>query len=500
MNETNIKERVISATKWSSFTEILAKLVSPVTNMILARILAPEAFGVVATVTMIVSFADMFADSGFQKYLVQHEFKDEGEKYKNANVAFWTNFGISVLLWTIIIIFREELATLVGNPGLGKVIAISCFQLPLTSFSSIQMALFRRDFDFKTLFLVRTVSIIIPFVVTIPLAFLGFDYWALIIGTLVIRLSNAIILAIKSKWKPKFFYSIKVLKEMLSFGIWSLIEAISIWLTSWVDAFIIGSILNEYYLGIYKTSISMVNALMALVTASIVPVLFSTLSRFQEDNEKFNYVFFKFQRLVSIIIFPMGIGVYLYSDLATKILLGSQWNEASRVIGLWAITSSITIVFSYFNSEVYRAKGRPKLSFISQILHLIFLVPTCIISAKYGFWVLVYARSLIRIQGIIVGLIIMNKILKFPILNTFRNVYPTAISSVVMGIFGYVLQQINNGIMWNIFSIILCAILYFIKLSLFPDMRKEVIDLVIRLLPKKIARNYASGVTKTKEL
>lgn len=152
MNETNIKERVISATKWSSFTEILAKLVSPVTNMILARILAPEAFGVVATVTMIVSFADMFADSGFQKYLVQHEFKDEGEKYKNANVAFWTNFGISVLLWIIIIIFREELATLVGNPGLGKVIAISCFQLPLTSFSSIQMALFRRDFDFKTLF------------------------------------------------------------------------------------------------------------------------------------------------------------------------------------------------------------------------------------------------------------------------------------------------------------------------------------------------------------
>ena len=205
-----------------------------------------EAFGVVATVTMIVSFADMFNDSGFQKYLVQHEFKDEGEKYKNANVAFWTNFGISVLLWIIIIIFREELATLVGNPGLGKVIAISCFQLPLTSFSSIQMALFRRDLDFKTLFLVRVVSVFIPFVITIPLALLGLNYWALIIGTLVIRLSNAVILTIKSKWKPRFFYSIKILKEMFSFSIWSLIEAISIWLTSWVDAFIIGSILNEY--------------------------------------------------------------------------------------------------------------------------------------------------------------------------------------------------------------------------------------------------------------
>ena len=63
--------------------------------MILARILAPEAFGVVATVTMIVSFAEMFTDSGFQKYLVQHEFESDEERYQNANVAFWTNFFIS---------------------------------------------------------------------------------------------------------------------------------------------------------------------------------------------------------------------------------------------------------------------------------------------------------------------------------------------------------------------------------------------------------------------
>ena len=82
MKENNLKNKVVNATKWSTITEIAAKLISPVTNMILARILAPEAFGVVATVTMIISFADMFTDSGFQKYLVQHEFKDENEKYK----------------------------------------------------------------------------------------------------------------------------------------------------------------------------------------------------------------------------------------------------------------------------------------------------------------------------------------------------------------------------------------------------------------------------------
>lgn len=490
MKKDNLQDKVISATKWSSITEIAAKLVSPVTNMVLARILAPEAFGVVATVTMIISFADMFTDSGFQKYLVQHEFKDSEEKYNNANVAFWTNFGISIFLWGLIVIFREQLATLVGNPGLGIVLAIACCQLPITSFSSIQMALYRRDFNFRALFSVRMVSICIPFLVTVPLAFMGLGYWALIIGTIVMRIVNAIILTVKSNWKPKLYYSIKVLRKMFSFSMWSLIEAISVWLTTWASAFIIGSILNQYYLGLYKTSISMVNALMALITSSTAPVLFSTLSRLQDDDEKFNRMYFKFQRFVSMLVFPLGIGVYLYSDLATRILLGSRWNEASNVIGIWSLTSTIMIVFGHFCSEVYRSKGRPKLSFLAQVLHLIVLVPACIISANYGFWALVYTRSFIRIQFILVHLLIMKFAIRFPIEKTFMNVFPTAVSAVGMGIFAYLLQQVSTNVIWSFISIILCAILYFGILLLFPNTRYEVFSLARKVLPKRFVCRY----------
>src|SRR5699024_2825776 len=190
--------------------------------MILARILAPEAFGVIVTVTMIVSFAEMFTDSGFQKYLVQHEFKDEQDKRKSANVAFWSNLVLSLILWGGISLFNEEIAEMVGNPGLGIVIIVSCIQLPLTAFSSIQMALYRRDFDFKTLFVVRVIGILIPLVVTIPLALIGFDYWSLVIGLIAMQLFNAIFLTLKSSWKPTFYYSFKRLKKMFSFSVWSL--------------------------------------------------------------------------------------------------------------------------------------------------------------------------------------------------------------------------------------------------------------------------------------
>ncbi|RAV13804.1 lipopolysaccharide biosynthesis protein [Paenibacillus contaminans] len=479
--------KIASAAKWSSITEIIAKIFVPVTNMILARLLVPEAFGVIATITMIISFVEMFADAGFQKYLIQREFKSENDKHLYANVAFWTNFVISLFLWSIISLFNEQIATMVGNPGLGVVVIVASIQLPITAFSSIQMALFRRDFDFKSLFIVRIIAVIIPFIVTIPLAFLNFGYWSVIIGAICMQLFNAVILTVKSKWKPRLFYSLQILREMLSFSVWSLVESISIWLTAWVDAFIISYFMNEYYLGIYKTSTIMVNSLLALVTAATVPVLFSSLSRLQNDDEKFKQVFLKFQRLASILIFPIGVGVFLYSDLATQLLLGSHWKEASGVIGIWGLTSSIMIVFGHYCSEVYRAKGRPKLSFLSQALHLIVLVPTCVIAAKYGFWPLVFARSLVRIQFVIVHLSIMKIKIKISVLNTFRNVLPTMIATIAMGLFGYFLKTVvSESILWSIFSIVLCVCLYLIVLFFFPTLRMELMSLITKVSPKKL--------------
>lgn len=473
MEDKKLEKKIISATKWSTITQIVSKLITPITNMILARILTPDAFGVIATITMIVSFTEMFTDSGFQKYLIQHEFKKNVDKFNTANVAFWTNFSLSIILWATIAIFSDQIAYIVGNPGLGHVIIVACIQLPLTSFSSIQMALYRRDFDFKTLFIVRIIGILIPVIITVPLALMGLGYWALIIGMISMHLFNAVYLTIRSPWKPKMFYDFKILKKMWSFSIWSLIESVSIWLTGWIDTFIIGYYLNQYYLGIYKTSTVMVNSLMSIVTASIIPVLFSALSRLQNDNLKFNNTYFKFQRIVAILVLPLGVGVYLYRNLATQIMLGSQWTEAANVIGVWALTSAIMIVFGHFASEAYRAKGKPKLSFVAQMAHLLFLVPIVIISAKFGFWALVYTRAFARIQFVIVHMIILALFIKISINTTIRNIFPVFFSVIFMFIFGTFMKSLSENIFWSLLSIGLCVLVYFTVLCTFPAIRKE---------------------------
>ena len=479
MRKSDLNNQMKQATKWSSITEVAAKLVSPVTNMILARVLVPEAFGVVATLTMVVSFAEIFTDAGFQKYLVQHEFRDEQDLDKSTNVAFWTNLVFSLLVWAGISCFVEPIANLVGSPGCEKAICVISMEIPLLAFSSIQMARYRREFDFKGLFIARMATALVPVVITVPLVFLFRSYWALVWGTLARDILNAVILTARSHWKPRLQYSFQKLKEMLSFSVWTIVENVSIWLTSYVGMFIVGISLNEYYLGLYKTTMNMVNGLMGIISSATVPVLFSALSRYQNDEEQFRETFFRFQRMAAMLVIPLGFGMYVYRELAVAILLGSQWGEAEQFFGMWSLTSSITIVISHYNSEVFRSKGKPKLSVLSQCLHLAFLIPLLIWSKDKGFAVLTTTRSLVRLQGIAVGLCIMHFIFKIKVSKIIMNILPSLVAACVMAIAGSVLRMLIDSVVWELFTVLLCVLIYAVFMLLIPAGRKQLAEVPI---------------------
>lgn len=475
MSELN--KKVVTATKWSSITEIVAKLVAPISTMVLARILTPDAFGVMVTAVMVISFAEIFTDAGFQKYIIQHKFRSLEELYKSANVAFWSNLFLSILIWAGIIVFSNRIATLVGNDGYGLVISVSCCCIPLTAFSSIQMALYKRHLDFKTLFLVRFIGVLIPIIVTIPLAFITHSYWALIIGMIAQNASNAILLTIKSKWRPQLYYSISRFKEMFSFAAWSMFESISIWLTGYIDIFIVGTTLNQYYLGIYRTSMTTVGQIVGIITAATTPVLFSSLSKLQDDDDALKKMFFSFQKLVGILVIPIGIGIYLYQDLITTILLGNQWSEAAHFIGLWGLTSSLTIVLSHYCSEVFRAKGKPHLSVIAQILHIMFLVPVVLWAVRYDFVFLCDMRAMVRLTLIIITLSILYYLMRISFFAMIKNISPSLLAAGIMFIVGILFNMLGDSIYWQIISAIIISIIYFGVLCIFPHERHIILNI-----------------------
>jgi PST family polysaccharide transporter len=441
--------------------------------------LVPEAFGVVATLTMVVSFAEIFVDAGFQKYLVQHEFADQEDLEISTNVAFWSNLLLSILTWVGISLFATPIANAVGSAGCEAAIVVMCAQIPMLAFSSIQMARYRRDFDFKGLFVARIATAAVPLVVTVPLTFVFRSYWALVAGMLTRDFFNTIILTTRSKWKPRFCYSIPKLKEMISFSLWTMVENISIWLTNYMGTFIIGSHLSAYYVGLYKTATGTVSSYLGLVTTATMPVLFSALSRCQRDNIAFRDNFFRFQRMAALLVVPLGVGLFVYRELATLILLGSQWLQTADLLGYWSLASAIVIILSHYNSEAFRSKGYPRLSVLVQVLYLLVMIPVLLWGAKQEYQILSAAAAFARMALVLISGIFMQKIIGIRFFEVLQNVWPSFFSSAIMMAVGTCLRTLFDNVVWEVTTVLMCICVYAISMLLLPAGRKQLAEIPI---------------------
>lgn len=478
---TSLSDKAAGAAKWSSITQIAMKLIGPITTMVLARFLTPASFGIVASATMIVSLADLISDAGFQKYLVQHQFDCENEKDLCACVAFWTNLSISIATVTAVFIFRNQLAYFVGSEGYGSAFAVASLALPLTSLVSVQTALFQRVFDFKSLFGASIGYSITNLVAAVSLALLGFDYWAVILGTLFATAFRALWLTLKSSWRPMPRYSVTQLKYMLSYSIWVLAESAATWVNTWAGTFVIGNRMSQTNVGYYKTSTTMSASIIGIVTGAMMPVVFSTLSSIQDSDRRFERVFLKMQSYLALCVIPIGAGCFVYRRTMTLLLLGGQWLGTSLFFGLWMLSSSIVIVFGYMCSEAYRARGMPKVCVIVQVAYLMPFLPALYISSGYGYETLSFVMPAIRLLLPCINLIAMKAFIGISPWKMVQNCKWYYAATAIAISPGLITTAVTDSIAAEAASILVSVFLYAILVLTIKPIRSDVVELADRM-------------------
>lgn len=482
----DLGQRVVGAAKWSIMTQVVAKLIGPVTTMVLARLLTPEAFGVVASATMVTSLADTISDAGFQKYLIQHDYKNDDERSLSACVAFWTNLAISLLIVGVIAIFNEQLAVAVGNPGLGIVLIVASLSLPLTSLVSVQTALYQRALDFRTLFSTRVGSSLLILLVSVPLALLGFGYWSMIIGTLSSNVLLAIWLTAKSKWKPQLRYSAAELHSMFSFGMWILLESLATWVNTWAGTFILGVLMSAYYVGLYRTSTNICSSIMSVFTSAIIPIAFSALSRVQGDDERFESILLKMQRYLAMCIIPLSFFCLVYRHALTLFLLGDQWGETELFIGLWMFTGCINVVFGYMCSEAYRAKGKPSLCVLVQVVYLVPFLPALYASASFGYECVSIVMPALRIVLAAINLTVLKVVFGISPWKMLANVWRIFGQSIIAVMPGIIVLALTESLVAEVAAALVSVSLYLVLLFRCRGTREEARALLERLGLKKL--------------
>lgn len=457
-----VNEKVRRSFKWTFATEFLSKLIVPVTGMVLARILSPSAFGVVASILVATSFAEIFADAGFQKYFVQHDFQSEESKKRCFITALITCCTVALFCWLLICFLAKPIAALLGVPDIYRGLQVASLGILLNSFNGMQGAIFRREFQFQLLFKVRVIALLTPIFVSIPLALLGFDYWALIIGTLVQQLATCIFQVRYVSIPVSFRFDFASLKEMLSFSLWTLFESITIWLSTWGDLFIVGTLLSSYYLGLFRGSSTLTNAAFSLITGAIIPVLFSGLSRVQSDMYAFDSMYYDIEKKSILFVAPIGVGIFVFRDIAVSILLGAQWHEADFLVGLRGLVGCFSVVINSMGSEALRAKGMPRLSALSQIFYFPVMFAVLYVTAPLGFDILAIGTCLCSLELDCVKLVILNKCLGFSLRKLIGSICPAMGSAVLAGGMVHLFRSFlgTDSIMVSIISMLLFGVLY----------------------------------------
>lgn len=388
------------------------KFLSLVTLSILARLLLPENFGLVALATLTMDYLAIISDLGFSAALIQKKDK----VIESANIAFVINFLANALLSLIIFIVAPYAALFFNEPELTSVLRWLGLTFILKSVGTVHNVLLERDLNFKKKLVPDLSSAIIKAVVSIVLAWLGLGVWALVIGQLVGVVATSIILWILLPWRPKFEWDTKVAKELFGYGL--SIMGVSI-LSAWEDGFdylIIGRIFNTTALGIYTIAYRLPETLILNTMWVMTSVLFPTFSALQHDKDSLRKGFLSTVRYVEILVTPLCIGMVVVADPLIRVAFGEQWIEAIPILQVISIYT-LVISIGFHAGDVYKAIGRPDI--ILKISILLFPVRLILlwIGAQFGLIGVAYGHLAAEVFAAVINFFVIRKVINVTLLE-----------------------------------------------------------------------------------
>lgn len=457
-----VKTKSKKTLKWSLLAEIFAKIATPLSTMVLARLLAPEIFGIATAVTMVVSFCESISETGLAKFLIQQDFESEDEYKKYISVSLISSLAMSIILLVLIIIFRYQISVFVGNSGYESLLVVSCLQIPFTAINSIFLSNLKRKFRFDLIFIVRILYCLVPFVITVPLAYFGMGAWSLAIGTIAAQVIQTPLLIIFSRKQIVVHFSLSKMKFMLSRSYIMIIESVIIWMCSWAATFVATQFFDGTTVGIVKVSSSTITSIFSIFNSGFTAVLFSSLSRIKNNESEYQDAFFSLQSTAFSLMVPLSIGCFFFADTITDVFLGNQWAAAIKVIALFGLTKCLNTCFNNFLGEVFRSKGHFISSIVYQVFILIFDLTLKFSLGRLSFNWFIWTSVISNVAVSLVAIILLKTKYRFSIKKQLSLFIPSIICSLIMLPVLIVHKMGSYGLFESILQIIACIALYFV--------------------------------------
>ncbi len=459
----SIKTQAIKGTAWSAIEKFSLLGIQFILQIVLARLLVPSDYGIVAMLAIFIALSNTFIDCGFSSFLIQNQKRTETD----FSTAFYFNFGASLICYGILFVAAPYIAKFYNTPILTSVTRVLTLSLPLSALGTINRTKLQINIDFKTQTKATLTSVMSSGIIGIILAYKGFGVWALVTQMLLNSIFNTILLFILIKWFPKEKFSISSFKKMFSFGVKLLFSSVLDTFYLNIYPMILGKFYSAHNLGVFTRAYQFAVMPTSVFIGIFSRVVFPLLSKVNNDLDKMVQIHRKYLRITTAIFVPIVLGLGAVAKPLIIVLLGEKWIESIPLLQILCFACIFDTVIN-INTQALLAKGCTnlvlKINFVKKTFAFIILFA----SLKFGLIVVCLGKVLYEQVSTIITIYYAKKVLNLGYFRQIKDILPICIVSVISVFTAYIVTffQIDN-LLKLIVAIPLAIIVYILLAYVF---------------------------------
>ena len=427
----DIKGKAVGGFFWTLAERFAAQGVSFIVSIILARLLLPDDYGIVAIVSIFTSIANVLVKSGLGSALIQKSDADSTD----FSTVFYYNLVFSLFIYLLLFFGAPMIAEFYHIPLLIPVLRVNLLNLILYGLNNVQQAYVSKKLAFKQFFWSTIVGTIMSAVVGILMAYNGFGVWSLVTQQLLNSAIDTIILNITIGWNPGFVFSLSRLRDLLGFGWKLLLSDLLSSVYSNIQGFVIGKKYSAEQLAYYNKGNTFPQILVRNLDNSIQSVIYPVLSKAQNDKKRFIRYMYRGSTLSFFFICPMMIGMIVVAQPLVSMLLTEKWLSTVPYLQLYCITYLLRPIEAT-NLQAMYALGRSDITLKLELIKKIYGIGSLIIAITVFNSPVAICFSLVicTILNTLLNMSFVSKLIGYKVFDQIKSFGVTFALSLSMGV------------------------------------------------------------------
>lgn len=455
-DKRTLKQSVFSGLIWTFGERIIAQGISFILSIILARLLLPEEYGIIAIVLVFINLANVFVSNGFGEALVQKKNADNTD----FSTAFYCSLAVAVVLYVALFLAAPLIAKIYRYNDLILVLRVLSLKIIISSVSTIQHAYVSRKMIFKRFFFSTIGGTLVSAVVGIGMAYAGLGVWALVAQYLVNTVIDTVILFITIPWRPSLSFSTQAAKRIVSYG-WK-ITASALINTGYSELrnLVIGGFYTTTDLAFYNRGNQFPSLVITNIDTAIGKVVFPAMAQSNDDKIRLKAVSRRALKTTSYLIFPLLIGLMVIARPLVMILLTEKWEPCIFFLQVGCIFFMCQPIQTT-NWQIIKAVGRSDLCFKLEVLKKAIGISMLIVSIAFGVKAIAVMSAIFGVISMIINMVPNGKLINYTVKEQMLDFLPALTISILMGILVHTVTLLEfNSILTLVLQLIVGILTY----------------------------------------